>query len=265
MSDTPIVEFADVCFSYEREEVLHNVSLKVPKRALVACVGPNGGGKTTLLRLTLGLLAPQRGSVRVFGASPTGVRSRVGYVPQSVRFDADFPVTVEDVVLMGRVEQHAVGPYSRMDRDMARQALAWVGLERLASRPYASVSGGERQRILIGQALATDPELLLMDEPTANVDAVVQHSIYELLKELNARLTIVVVSHNLNVVTRHATHVICVNRTAVLRPMNELDAHCLQEAYGGDMTVLQHEATCHILDPSEIMEKPHRAETSGEA
>jgi zinc transport system ATP-binding protein len=214
--DHPVIQFEDVCFSYKREEVLHNICLSVPNKTLTAVVGPNGAGKSTLVKLVLGLLRPSRGRVRVFGEAPERVRRRIGYVPQHLQFDPDFPVSALDVVLMGRAEKHWLGPYRLADRDKAEKALEQVRLQQLAHRGFPRLSGGERQRVLIAQALVSDPEILLLDEPTANVDTQVEHEIYELLHELNEHMTIVVVSHNLNVVTRHASHLLCVNRVASL-------------------------------------------------
>jgi zinc transport system ATP-binding protein len=258
----PVLEFDDVCFAYEREEVLHNVDFKVEKGDLVAVVGPNGGGKSTLIRLALGLLQPLRGTVRAFGEAPAASRRLVGYAPQHLQFDPAFPVTALDVVLMGRVERRAFGPYRREDKKAANEALARVRLEQLGDRAFSSLSGGERQRVLIAQALVSAPELLLLDEPTANVDSAVEHEIYELLHELNANVTIVLVSHNLNVVTRHASHVACVNRTASVMPVSQMTDDHLHSIYRGDIAVLQHNDTCHVIDPTSAMQTPHRHDTA---
>jgi zinc transport system ATP-binding protein len=257
--DGTALRFEDVCFAYEREEVIHNVDFAVPARSLVAVVGPNGGGKSTLVKLALGLLKPRHGRVRVFGEAPERVRRRLGYVPQHLHFDPAFPVSALDVVLMGRVERHRFGPYRKADRAEALAALDRVRLGHLARRGFPRLSGGERQRVLIAQALVSHPDLLLLDEPTANVDVAVEHEVYELLHGLGERMTIVVVSHNLNVVTRHATHLACVNRTASLTPIGGLTEGQLHAFSRGDMTVLQHDAACHVLDPREAMAEPHHA------
>ena len=257
MNDSAALQFSDVCFAYERQEVLHNVDLSVPDKSLVAVVGPNGGGKTTLVRLALGLLKPRRGTVHVFGDAPERRRRSIGYVAQHLSFDPAFPVSALDVVLMGRADRHWLGPYRRDDRAKAAEALERVRLGHLSRRALAHLSGGERQRALIAQVLAADPELLLLDEPTANVDTTVEHEIYDLLRELNERMTIVVVSHNLNVVTRHASHVACVNRTASLARVDELTEGDLHAFHRGDMTVLKHGLSCHVLDPSGAMREPH--------
>jgi zinc transport system ATP-binding protein len=256
----PALEYRKVCFAYEREEVLHNVSLQIPMRSLVAMVGPNGGGKSTLIKLALGLIRPGRGEVSVFGATPVQSRARIGYVPQHLQFDPAFPVSVMDVVLMGRAERHIIGPYRQRDRDRAAQVLERVQLAKFARREFSRLSGGERQRVLIAQALVSDPDLMLLDEPTANVDPTVEHQLNELLNRLRQEITIVMVSHNLSVVTRHATHVACVNRTASVLPMGSLSDAELHAVYQGDMAVLQHKATCHVIDPSAAMQQSHEAD-----
>ena len=263
MSHSAALQFRDVCFAYEREEVLHNIDLSVPEKSLVAVVGPNGGGKSTFLKLALGLLKPRLGTVHVFGDAPERRRRSIGYVAQHLRFDPEFPVDVLGFVLMGRVDRHWLGPYRRGDRTKAFEALERVRLKHLSRRALAHLSGGERQRAMIAQALVTDPDLLFLDEPTASVDTRVEHEIYELLRELNAHMTIIVVSHNLNVVTRHASHIACVNRTASLVRVDEFTEGELHSLHRGDMTVLQHGLRCHVLDPSDAMREPHHGEDVG--
>ncbi len=254
----PAIEIENICFAFEDNEVLHNISLRIDPGDFVAFVGPNGGGKTTLLRLILGLLQPLHGRIRVFGQDPRAVRQRVGYVPQHLEFDTRFPVTVLDVVIMGRANRQRIGPYRKADRQAARMGLARVRLEDLERRSFAELSGGERQRVLIAQALAGEPDLLLLDEPTANVDTLVEHHIYELLKELSKSLTLVLVSHNLNVVTACVSHVACINRTAELSPVAEMTAATFREAYGSDIAVLRHGVHCHVISPFDALQVPHQ-------
>ncbi|GGP45675.1 ABC transporter ATP-binding protein [Shewanella algicola] len=255
--DNVVIQFRDVCFAYDQQEVLHNIDLSIPNKSLVGVVGPNGGGKTTLVKLTLGLLKPSRGTVKVFDEAPERRRHSIGYVPQHLSFDPEFPVSALDVVLMGRADRHWFGPYRRRDRIKAVEALERVNLAHLSHRSLAHLSGGERQRALIAQALVSDPELLILDEPTANVDTNVEHQIYELLHELNKQMTIVVVSHNLNVVTRHASHLACVNRSASLVRVDEITEGQLSAFHRGDMTVIQHAQDCHVHDASSVMCEPH--------
>lgn len=261
---TRILSFDGVCFSYGEAEVLHNVTFAVEPGMLMAMVGPNGGGKSTCLRLALGLLTPQRGRVRVFGEMPDRMCRRVGYVPQFLKYDPAFPVTALDVVLMGRAGMRRVGMFRKADRVASMEALAEVGLADLSRRRLGDLSGGERQRVLVAQALVTDPALLLLDEPTASVDPVVEHGLYDLLHGLTARLPVVVVSHNLSVVTRHATHVACVNRTVSVVPLSELTQDHLHAVYRGGMAVLQHDQACHVIDPSAALRTPHTQPLPGE-
>jgi zinc transport system ATP-binding protein len=223
-------------------------------------VGPNGGGKTTMLRLTLGLEHPRRGHVHVFGKSPETCRGQVGYVMQHMQYDPRFPATVLDIVLMGRAGLRRIGPFRTEDRDICEQTLVQVGLTGFERRPFAQLSGGQRQRVLIAQALAGKPRLLLLDEPTANVDTEGERAIHELLTALNQTLTIVSVSHNVNMVLRTVSHVLCVNGTAAMNPIRDLHPDIVARARGGDMAVLHHELNCHVFDSGLACTGPHAAE-----
>ncbi len=236
-----VIDIENVCFRYERQEVLHNINLRIRQGDFVIFVGPNGGGKTTLLRLILGLIEPRFGTIRVLGGSPAQARRHIGYVPQSLQFDAAFPASVLDIVLMGRVERHRFGPYNKQDRAVALDCLWQVGLGEYEKRAFASLSGGERQRVLIAQALACQPELFLLDEPNANLDAIGSQTIYELLRELNKRLTIVLVSHNLNTVESYASHIVCVNHTADMHGLGEVSSIA-----DGNWTHLRHGVSCPV-------------------
>ena len=232
MSNSQVIELEDVCFGYEHQEVLHNISLTLEEGQFAVMVGPNGGGKTTLLRLILGLLTPRYGRVRLFGQAPVLTRRLVGYVPQSLHYDAHFPASVEDVVLMGRVERHLFGPYRRADRTAAASALEQVGLGGYGRRPFRALSGGERQRVLMARALASEPQLLLLDEPGANLDPGSSRQVYELLRELNRRVTILLVSHEFE--SRGLVCQPCDLRqpTADMHRIDDVDRFDLAEASG---------------------------------
>jgi zinc transport system ATP-binding protein len=255
-----VIEFDNVCFAYDRQEILHNVNFDVKNKDLVALVGPNGAGKSTILKLILGLFKPLRGSIKVFNKEPAEARGHIGYVPQYLLFDTAFPVGVLDVVLMGRVDKHLFGPYRRADKAAALEALEKVQMENFSKRGFSELSGGERQRVLIAQAIVSRPDLLLLDEPTANVDVQVEHEIYELLHRLNLDMTVLMVSHNLNVVISHASHVICVNRTVSKVPIDEITEAKLHSVFRGDIAVLHHHESCHVIDSSGVMKEPHKAE-----
>lgn len=247
-----------MCFAYGEQEVLHNVSFSVAKHSFTAVVGPNGGGKTTLLKLLLGELQPMFGSILISGAPPRYSRGKIGYVPQSFPFDPRFPVSVMEVVLMGRVGGGIFGFHGAEDFRRVDEALAAVGLAGFGARSFAGLSGGERQRVLIAQALAGGCELLFLDEPTANVDPMHAVELYKLFSSLKSRLTIMMVSHNLSVVTSSATHVLCVNRSADMHTIGELSAGSVGAA-NNSMALLNHDHACHILDVAANWNSPHAA------
>ena len=246
MTETPVVvQMIGVTFGYDGGPVLEDATFAVRQGEFLAVVGPNAGGKTTLLKVILGLLKPQRGTVRVFGRPPEEARPRIGYVPQSERADPRFPVSVLDVVLMGRLGRtRRLGRYARADRDAAGQALREVGLEGLERRPFASLSGGQRQRALIARALAGGPDLLLLDEPTASLDPRIEREFADLLRRLNERLTVLIVSHNLSFVWELSRHVLCVNRRVALHPTSVVDSAAVWELFGGPMRLVRHEHAC---------------------
>jgi zinc transport system ATP-binding protein len=239
-----VISLHDVTFSYGGEPVLEDVNLSVGEREAVCIVGPNGGGKTTLVKLILGLLTPQRGEVRVFGQPPRRARLRAGYMPQHIQHDPQFPVTVMDIVLMGRLGQGGwggvLGWHGRADRRAALDALAQVDMEGIERRPFAALSGGQRQRVLIARALACKPELLLLDEPTSNVDSLVEAKLLDLLRELNRRMTIVMVSHDLGFVSGLVEKVICVNRRVVIHPTSQMTGQAIRDIYGGEVRMVRH-------------------------
>jgi zinc transport system ATP-binding protein len=256
MSDTPVLQFDSVSFAFDGVPVLEDVNLRIDRNESVCIVGPNGGGKTTLLRLALGQLRPATGQVRVLGGPPEAARLRVGYTPQHGRHDPQFPATVMDIVLMGRMGRPGLRGllawYGRADRQAALDALEQVALAPLARRPFASLSGGERQRVLIARALATGPELLLLDEPMASVDTLAEARLFEILRELNQRMTLIIVSHDLGFVSNLVEKVVCVNRRVVVHPTSELTGDLIQEIYGSDVRLVRHgDVVCqreHVRD-----------------
>ncbi|HWL95540.1 MAG TPA: ATP-binding cassette domain-containing protein [Phycisphaerae bacterium] len=240
---TPVLRFNAVRFSYDEMPVFTRpASFSICKGDFASVVGPNGGGKTTLLKLTLGLLKPESGIVEVLGGEPATTRTRVGYMPQHAQLDPKFPVTVMDVVLMGRLGRNRWwSRYDRSDRDAARAALEQVRLLDLAPRSFASLSGGQRQRALIARALSCDPELLLLDEPTSNLDVAAQSDLYELLHQLNQRMTVILVSHDVGFVSKFVETVICVNRNVDVHPASEIAGETISEMYGRDMRLILHD------------------------
>lgn len=243
-----VVQFSDVTFSYGRDPVLENVRLAIEERDFVAVVGPNGGGKTTLLKLAIGLLKPDRGTVRLLGDAPETSRTRIGYTPQYLQVDFQFPVSVLDVVLMGRLNRKSFPWYTRTDRDAAMQALETMHLADLHKEPFPNLSGGQRQRTLIARALCGEPEALFLDEPTNNIDPSSESLLYSILERLNERLTILIVSHDIGVVSSIVKNVVCVNRNVVMHPTSELTGTLLTEIYGSDLLFVRHDHRCSVRE-----------------
>ena len=242
---TAAIHCQDLGFSYDDRPLLREVNLTVPAGDFVSVVGPNGSGKTTLLKLALGLLTPTAGKIEVFDQTPHRARRRIGYVPQHPQLDPLFPVSALDVTLMGRLGTAPwSGPWRKSDRDTARAALDEVGLADRAGSHYASLSGGQKQRVLIARALACDPDLLLLDEPTAGLDAHVEEGFYRLLQELNRRLTIVLVSHDLGFVSGFVKSVICVGKDVVIHPTSAITGQVIADLYGSDMRLVRHDHRC---------------------
>ncbi|OGV39619.1 MAG: ABC transporter [Lentisphaerae bacterium GWF2_45_14] len=245
VNDKTVVSVKNMSFSYgSGNTVLENVSFDLVGNETVCMVGPNGGGKTTLLNIILGLLKPDCGTVSVFGEKPEKSRIKIGYMPQQSQFDADFPVNAFDVVIMGRVSRIPFGRYSKKDKEAALNAMDEMGVSALASRYFSALSGGQRQRILIARALTCEPQLLLLDEPTANIDPGVQEDFYMKIEDLSKRMTILLVSHDLGVVSRKISSVICVNRTVNIHPVSRLNGSIIQEMYGHDLDLVRHDHIC---------------------
>ena len=245
MSATPVVSIENLKFAYNGQVVLTDVDLRIREREFVSIVGPNGGGKSTLLKLILGLLHPQQGRVRVFGSRPEKARPRVGYLPQHAHHDPQFPTTVIEVVMMGRLGGRvSLGPFGKADKQQAGDVLEKVGLRELASRSFSAISGGQRQRVLIARALAAEPDLLLLDEPTAHVDVAAVNEFYNLMERLNDKITIVTVSHDVGFVSDRVKSVVCVNREVVVHPTSELTGETLQRIYGTDIRLVRHDHRC---------------------
>jgi zinc transport system ATP-binding protein len=238
-----VIHIRDLSFSFDgRNNVLEDVNLSVAPLDFACVIGPNGGGKTTLLKLVLGLLEPDTGSIRVLGRSPVRARPAIGYMPQYATFDPVFPVRVDDVVLMGRLgPERAVGPFRRRDVEAASAALDLVGLAGFERRRFSDLSGGQRQRVLLARALASDPELLLLDEPASGLDQKVELDFFELLRRLNETKTLVLVSHDLGFVQSFVKSVICVHCQVDVHPTERLDGSTIHELYGGEVRAVRHD------------------------
>lgn len=228
-----IISLNSVYFSYGKEPVLEDVSLNIYPGDFVAFVGPNGGGKTTLLKIITGLLTPQRGTIRIHGVKQHRGCQKIGYVAQLPPVDRNFPLTVLEAVLMGLLPERKIGQrYTKADRRKALQILDKVGMADYAHHPVGSLSGGQQQRVFIARALVGNPEVLIMDEPTANVDTCMQKDIYTLLSEVQReKITIILVSHDIAAVLQYAGKIIGLNRRVFHHARKDLDLKSLQDIF----------------------------------
>lgn len=247
------VVMQNVSGGYGDRDVLRDVTMRIPRGQFAGLVGPSGAGKTSLLKAMLGSLPRISGEITVFGKpiTPGGKPPGVGYVPQIETVDWTFPVTVEDVVLMGRVQRMGIFPWpSRADRRATNETLERLGLGGLRSRHIRELSGGQQQRVFLARALIGEPELLILDEPTASVDVKTRDDILHLLAELNRQgITIVMTTHELNAVAAHLPLVVCVNGGIVAQgsPMDIFTAPILSQTFGADMRVVRDEETGGML------------------
>ncbi|CAG37790.1 metal ABC transporter ATP-binding protein [Desulfotalea psychrophila] len=216
----PLIEIRDLCHSYQNQEVLHHINLEVYHGDFISIIGPNGGGKTTLLKLIIGLLKPTRGEILIKGQPFDKERATIGYVPQYINHNLNFPATALDVVLMGchRPARRFKLGHCKKDREAAQLSLEKIGIENCAEKKIRDLSGGQRQRVLIARALVSEPELLVLDEPTASIDTKGQTDFYNLLQELNKDITILMVSHDLLMISSYAKSIACLNKGLSYHP-----------------------------------------------
>lgn len=236
------LDVQNLTLSYDREAVVSRVDLSVDTGRIVGILGPNGAGKSTLIKGVLNLHAPDGGDVRFFGKTLREVRNRVVYVPQRSSVDWDFPVTVRDVVLMGRYGRLGLfGRLRRNDRLAADRALDQIGIADLAGRQIAELSGGQQQRVFLARALAQDGDLIFMDEPFVGVDAATEEAIVELLRDMRDQgKTVIVVNHDLQTARAYFDELVLLNRTIVAHGATEdvFTPELLAATYGGRLAVI---------------------------
>ncbi|HDY89151.1 MAG TPA: ATP-binding cassette domain-containing protein [bacterium] len=237
-----VIKLEQVSFAFDTQYALEDVNLEVKERDFIGIIGPNGGGKTTLLRLILGLLKPTKGTVAVLGSLPEKKRGIFGYVPQNNFMDIQFPIKVKEVVAMGLVTPYSFFPWFNKEKmDRVHNTLKEVSIENLEEKKFGELSAGQRQRCLIARALVSRPAILLLDEPTASVDNTVEKDIYELFRSLSDKLTIILVSHDLGVISSYVNKVVCVNRQLVSHDIHEVSwEKLMNDTYKSDMTMIRH-------------------------
>jgi zinc transport system ATP-binding protein len=248
MSDAlDILSVSDVCFSYDNRPILLDVSFSMEATDFVAIIGPNGGGKSTLVKLIMGLAEPQSGEIRLFGQPPKVGRSKVGYLSQANTMTSEYPISVLDVVLTSRLSGQMWHRFSDVDRQDAIVCLEQVGLVHLCKRSLSELSGGERQRVFIARALMNKPKLLILDEPTSSADPHAEQTFYELLQKLNTNMAVLMVSHDISAVSRLVKKVACLNQRLIYHNSKELDAQDLHDTYGCSVELIAHGVPHRVL------------------
>ncbi|MBN2479806.1 MAG: ABC transporter ATP-binding protein, partial [Parachlamydiales bacterium] len=205
------LEISNLRFCYKVKQILQDVNLNVNVGDFVGIIGPNGGGKTTLLKLIMGMLSPHTGSIKIFNKKPTEVREKFGYVPQIYHIDKSFPITTLDATLLGIFSKTKFGFFTKKQKDLAKDILEQVGLKDFIKSPFSKLSGGQTQRALIARALISDPEILILDEPTANIDLESEQMIFDLLINSPKKRTILMVSHDLETIIKKVKKIIIVD------------------------------------------------------
>lgn len=247
LDHVPAIEIKGLHVSFDGNTVLEDINLTVEQGDYLGIIGPNGGGKSTLLRSLLGLITPDRGTIKILGHPAEDNHQQVSYVPQHTLFDRHFPIRVGEMVLMGRLGKRKGRCYSREDRRIADQALQRVGMDHIRERQIGELSGGERQRVLVARALTMEPSILLLDEPTASVDPGFQVTFYELLAELNESMTIVLVSHDISAVSRYVKNLACLNRRLYYSGGKEITADIVEEMYHCPVDLIAHGIPHRVL------------------
>lgn len=261
----PAIAIDDLCFSLGGLPILKNVNMRVNTGDYLAMLGPNGGGKSTLLKLILGLYKPDSGTIRVLGQRSGEAGGRIGYLPQHTHVSKAFPITVLDAVRMGLVEP-GLGGVAGFLRDSNEIERAQAALERVdmlsyANRSLSGLSGGQKQRVFIARALVSDPALLLLDEPTASVDSSSRASLFHLLKELNKEMTIIMVSHDISVLATGVKSVACVNHSLHFHAAPEITEDIFKKVYGSGDSCCPVELVTHGEVPHRVLEQ-HEKEGS---
>ncbi len=236
-----LIEISGLDFAYQDLKILENIDFQVNEGEFIGIVGPNAGGKSTLIKLILGLLKPQKGRIKVCGQTPKKGRIHLGYVPQYPVFSRDFPITVEQVIYTGRLQGcHLLQRFNKTDRLKIEQVMDITQTTTLKKRHIGALSGGQLQRVLLARALASDPKMLILDEPTANIDMRMETNIFDLLKDLNKTMTILVVSHDIGFISEYVNRVACINRTLICHETSCINGQVIDQLYDQHVHMVDH-------------------------
>ena len=236
-----IIEIEHLSAGYDHKTVLREINLSVYEDDFLGIIGPNGGGKTTLIKLILGLLKPESGKIRFFRDSKSVDNISMGYLPQYNTIDKKFPISVYEVVLSGLNKQKSLfRSFSKAQHDKVRETIARMGLEGLEQRAIGQLSGGQLQRALLGRALVSNPEVVILDEPNTYIDKRFEARLYALLEEINKECAIVLVSHDIGTILQNVKSIACVNGTLDYHPDTEVSAEWLEAHFECPIELLGH-------------------------
>jgi zinc transport system ATP-binding protein len=250
MEKNIVIELKNISAGYDNDIIIENINCNIYDGDFFGIIGPNGGGKSTLLKIILGLLNPTKGTIKIYGQDPKIGRKNIGYVPQHSEYDKHYPISVFDVVLMGRRSIRGLHPtYSSDDKKATMKALEKVNMEEYKKRHISELSGGQRQRVFIARALVSNPKILLLDEPTASIDKDLQINFYNLLKELNKNVTIVLVTHDIGVISSYVNRVACLNRFMFTHDDEKMiTKEMLEKTYSCPVDLIAHGVPHRVLD-----------------
>lgn len=244
-----VIELKNVNVYYKDICALENINLSIEDGEFLAILGPNGGGKSTLLKLLLGIVKKDSGLVKIFGEEPKKSENKIGYVPQFTKFNKSFPINVRDVILMGGIDPKIklFYKYSKKHMDKVNDTMKELNIYHLRDRQIGQLSGGQLQRVLIGRALFMNPEILLLDEPTASLDGVTKTRIYSLLKNLNKEITVIIVTHDYGVVSSYVKNIACLNKTLYYHGEKGMDSDLVKAVYGCPVELIAHGMPHRVL------------------
>jgi len=244
------IDIHDLSVRYDHIYAIEDINLQIDYGDFAGIIGPNGSGKSTLLKAMLGLVTPCTGTVRVLGTDPELARSQMAYVPQTVRVDKYFPISVREVILMGRMvgKTGFLHSYSQEDHEIVQECMRQLEISDLADRQIGQLSGGQFRRVLVARALVVKPRLLLLDEPTASLDAHSSSQIFSLLKGLNGKMTIILVTHDTMAISSYLKTIVCINHTLFYHGDPNLSPDLINEVYGCPVDLLAHGMPHRVFD-----------------
>jgi len=242
-----ILEIKNLTFSYATRNVLENINLIVQPNDFLAIIGPNGGGKSTLLKLIMGLLPLQSGSIKINNLPPKKGRKHIGYLSQFQHVDMTFPITVEEIVMMTALRSKPYGRIPKTLKQQVQQTLDRVGIGDLTQKSLSELSGGQKQRVFLARVLIEQPKLLILDEPTTSIDIHAEQTFYDFLKELNKTMAIIMISHDISAVSNIVHKIACLNKNLIYHNTKEISKDDLEKTYACDINLIAHGVPHRVL------------------